>query len=134
MYTSVITKIKKFWGSSKGMENTTINVLGTNYNIIFTSEVEDYPCWEECNGFIDFTVKKIYIRNQWQDPDTMKDMYVFIKKTTRHEIIHAFLYESGLNNDSKRSNSWAINEEMVDWIAIQFPKIKKVFEEVGVIE
>ena len=132
MRTSVITKLKKTWGKTRGMENTSINVLGTKYDIIFTSEAEDYSCWDECNGFIDFTVKKIYVRNEWQDPDLMKDMEAYIRKTTRHEIIHAFLYESGLSNDSKRSNSWATNEEMVDWMAIQFPKIKKVFEEVGV--
>ena len=41
------------------------------------------------------------------------------KKNLRHEIVHAFLFESGLAENSE----WAYNEEMVDWIAKQGPKI-----------
>ena len=53
------------------------------------------------------------------------------KKTLRHELIHAFLAESGLSaNALSNYTSWAENEEMVDWIAIQFPKILEVFKEV----
>lgn len=37
-------------------------------------------------------------------------------------IIHAFLHESGLD-----VCSWAHNEEMVDWLAIQFPKLYEAF-------
>jgi len=29
--------------------------------------------------------------------------------------------------------AWARHEEMVDWIAIQFPKIMKAFQEVGAL-
>ena len=45
----------------------------------------------------------------------------------RHEIVHAFLYESGLDVSSE----WARNEEIVDWIALQTPKLQKAFEEAG---
>lgn len=46
------------------------------------------------------------------------------KKTIRHEIIHAFLNESGLTDCALQPRgSWARNEEMVDWFAIQGPKI-----------
>ncbi len=48
--------------------------------------------------------------------------------TLRHEIIHAFLNESGLTSSSNSVDGWARNEEMVDWIAIQYPKIGKVFQ------
>ena len=57
-----------------------------------------------------------------------KDLKNYQRQVIRHEILHAFLYESGLEG-----NSWAINEEMVDWLAIQFPKIEKAFREVGCI-
>ena len=43
----------------------------------------------------------------------------------RHEIIHAFLYESGMKECSSATQSWVENEEMVDWFAIQIPKIVK---------
>ena len=56
-------------------------------------------------------------------------MESFRKKVARHEIIHAFLYESGLSHNSE----WANNEEMIDWIAIQFSKMLKAFEEIECI-
>lgn len=52
------------------------------------------------------------------------------KKVLRHEIIHAFLRESGLSGNSMQyDGAWAQCEEMVDWIAIQFPKILKAFQD-----
>ena len=52
-----------------------------------------------------------------------------INKVKRHEIIHAFLFESGLAENS----AWAQNEEMVDFFAIQFPKLLKAFETAGAL-
>ena len=66
----------------------------------------------------------------WKDKTTYSKL-VQSKATLRHEIIHAFLYESGLWGSSLASESWALNEEMVDWIANEFPKILKVFRELG---
>lgn len=53
------------------------------------------------------------------------------KDIMRHEIIHAFLDESGLQMSSFASGAWAENEEMADWFALQLPKMVKVFREVG---
>ena len=50
-------------------------------------------------------------------------------KVLRHEIVHAFLDESGLMENAKFDDEHF--EQMVDWIAIQFPKMQKAFEEVG---
>lgn len=49
----------------------------------------------------------------------------FEKKVLRHEIVHAFLFESGIDSSSE----WARNEEIVDWIALQFPKLLDAFKE-----
>lgn len=57
-----------------------------------------------------------------------KDLQSVIKKNTRHELVHAFLWESGLD-----VQSWANNEEIVDWIAIQFNKMLVAFKEADVI-
>ena len=51
----------------------------------------------------------------------------------RHEILHAFLYESGLRENSCTSFAWAENEEMIDWFAIQFPKILKIYGELNIL-
>ena len=56
-------------------------------------------------------------------------MQYFYNQNLRHEIIHAFAYESGLWGDSEGTLAWAQNEEMTDWLAIQFPKMEKVFKE-----
>ena len=50
------------------------------------------------------------------------------KRTIRHEIVHAILFESGLDHNTE----WARNEEVVDWIAIQFPKLLDIFKDIEV--
>lgn len=56
------------------------------------------------------------------------------KEVLRHEIVHAFFDQSGLSDSSLNLDVvWAKNEEMVDWIAIQGPKIYKVWKEVGAV-
>ncbi len=63
------------------------------------------------------------------DLSLFDNLEVYDKQTLRHEIIHAFFAESGLHSDS----DYAENEELVDWIAIQFPKMLKVFQEVDAL-
>lgn len=60
-----------------------------------------------------------------------KDSYA--KSCLRHEIVHAFLNESGLKESASKCDIWSKNEEMVDWIAIQFPKILKVYEQLKIL-
>ena len=57
-----------------------------------------------------------------------------MKKQLRHEIIHAFLSESGLDCNFEHLKQFGHEETMVDWIAIQFPKIYEVYKEVGAID
>ena len=64
--------------------------------------------------------------------ESEKDTYA--KRTLRHEIIHAFLNESGLSDSaSVPVCSWAKHEEMVDWIAIQSPKIFEIFQKLCIL-
>lgn len=80
---------------------------------------------------MDPMAKEILLFNFKQSIDSVKDLVAYQNKVLRHEIIHAFLYESGLWQDSYGSKCWAQNEEMVDWFAIQEPKIHKAFKEAG---
>lgn len=115
--------------------NSQINVLGTIYNIIFKSEEEVAKDMNDdvgvyggyCNGYI----KIIVISNFDKCKDSKEVIKELQNENLRHEIIHAFLNESGLKENSSIAGSWARNEEMVDWFAIQSPKIHKVFEELG---
>lgn len=116
------------------MEKTSkINILGTEYTIEFGT-YKEFPALEHMDGYTDTSIQKIVIDDMSMaegDVDGKKDLVSYRNSVLRHEIVHAFLSESGLANNSNPCNSWATNEEMVDWIAIQFPKMLKAFEEVG---
>lgn len=104
----------------------TVNVLGVEYTIKKSNKVEDLGL-ENCDGYCDHTTKTIVIdtfKHYEELPDALGNMDDYEKKVIRHELVHAFLFESGLS-----ANSWARDEEIVDWIACQFPKMMKVFEE-----
>lgn len=119
------------------MKNKKANILGTEYNIFFVNRSED-DLLKKLDGYCDHTTKKIVICNMFNDKDkenyTITNFHCLIKKTIRHEIIHAFLFESGLAYNSNDIESWAMNEEMVDWIAYQFPKIYEVFKKLDCLE
>lgn len=107
-----------------------INILGTNYKIYFKTEQEE-PLLEGCDGFCDGSVKMIVARDIVNTPpevDDLQDRQYAQDRVLRHEIIHAFLIESGLSTES----DWAENEEMVDYFALQFYKIANVFKELNI--
>lgn len=107
----------------------TVNILGTDYKVICKASDEDYPQLKHWDGFTDSSVKLIVVAKFDEDEMSMIDLEWYEKKILRHEIIHAFLFESGLAENSATSQSWATNEEMVDFFAIQFPKILSIYEE-----
>lgn len=110
-----------------------INILGTNYEVIFKS-IDEEPRLKENWGFTDFHTKEIYIANdiEKETENSCKNLIDFKNKVMRHEILHAFLYESGLRENSNSTVAWAENEEMIDWFAIQIPKIVEVYKELNI--
>lgn len=105
-----------------------VNVLGTKYKILLRSSNED-RLLRESSGYVDRTTKTIVICDK--EPDCEIENFDFHQKSVmRHEIIHAFMEESGLSGNSEHK-SIGIDETMVDWMAIQFPKISKAFKKVG---
>lgn len=116
---------------------TKIKVLGTIYTIEIKDVNEDKRL-EKVEAYTDMYQKKIVITNlktrECFANASLDKIKIITNKLTRHEIIHAFLYESGLDCNSEESCSWAENEEMVDWFAIQSPKIMKAFKELNVEE
>lgn len=102
-----------------------VKILDTEYSIQLLRE-EDDPKLKEADGYTDVTTRRIVVCDR-RSNDVMQvdEPSVIIENVARHEMVHAFLYESGLG-----ANSWADNEEIVDWIAIQFPKMQEAFDEV----
>lgn len=105
-----------------------VNVLGTEYSIISSTSEENNKL-KNCDGYCDNSVKEIVIDSFEPCEMSKKDLRFQKNKVIRHELIHAFLFESGLAENSE----WAMNEEMVDFFAMQFPKMKRTFEDCGVL-
>lgn len=107
-----------------------IKILGTEYEIIRNASVEEYPKLKNCDGYTDQSIKQIVIPEFVKDDMSEEDLEYYTRKVIRHEIVHAFMYESGLDSNSE----YAKNEELIDWIAIQFEKMLAIFIDLDVIK
>lgn len=117
------------------MQDCKINILGSQWKIVYGSENE-YPALKEMDGYMDSSTRTIVVSNMHyaeKQPGAKVNMLEYIRQVTRHEIIHAFLFESGLDVSSSKTDAWAVNEEMVDWFSIQFPKIQRCMQEARVL-
>lgn len=121
------------------MQDLKVNILGTEYRIQKKKYADD-PAFEmhKIDGYCDSYQRLIVYcdlnsDHRWdEEPEETKT--ICEKQTLRHELVHAFLHESGLRESSHGlDHGWAQDEEIVDWIAIQFPKIFKVFEELDLL-
>ena len=112
-----------------------INILGTTYSVFIGIDPEENSSLGGRMGYCIPSSRKIVVADlekveSWkEEPEEGRRMAV--ATTLRHEVIHAFFAESGLWSSSMEVGAWAMNEEMVDWFAIQLPKIIKVFEQLG---
>ena len=113
------------------MRDFKVNILGSEWSVKFGNE-EVYPNLTNVDGYTDLSIREIVVDDMKASQGQIgakADLESYQKQVVRHEIIHAFLLESGLDSNSTNTNNWAVNEEMVDWFAIQSPKIFKVFSE-----
>ncbi len=108
-----------------------VNILGTDYTVEVKDRNEDDNL-SESDGYCDKTTKKIVVAKN-DDESDLGDYDVYLKKITRHEIIHAFMYESGIAENYEHPHQFGQEETIVDWFAIQFPKLLKAFQECNCI-
>lgn len=110
-----------------------INILGSKWSLINRNYEDDILFQQDVLGYTDQSTKTIVIvKNRPNNPHMYNNLDPVVKETIRHEIIHAFLDESGLCECTK--DNWARNEEMIDWFAIQFPKIVKAMNKAKALE
>lgn len=106
-----------------------VNILGAEYTIATGVTEEDdahLASNEEIDGYIDYQTKEIIIKQMPEyNPGLSKDIKSYERLVIRHELAHAFLYESGLTD-------YAADEQLVEWLAVQFPKMAKLFEELNI--
>lgn len=116
--------------------DTFVDILGSEWTIQFRDED---PAFEKAQGYAEPNEKIIIIENvKPTNPNEPLELTEYAqsidqKRVLRHEILHAFLMESGLDANANAVENWATNEEMVDWFAIQSPKIFKVYKELKLI-
>lgn len=107
-----------------------VTILGQKYKLLKGNE-KQYPILEDVNGYADIYAKKIVIDETFTTPEgnfKSERPDLALNHIYRHEIIHAFFTESGVNYNLSNDEE----ELLVDWIALQFPKMQKIFEELGV--
>ena len=105
-----------------------VNILGATYTIYYRDETQD-EYLKTADGYCDKTTKEIVVTKRPSHSE-LGDWEAYSKKVLRHEIIHAFLIESGLCENFEH-HTWGHDETMIDWIAYQFPKILDVYTKVG---
>lgn len=104
-----------------------MNILGTEYKLIIDT---DYCEDAGADGITERYEKKIYMRSVQDMLD--KDSSIQAKQrrydeTLRHEIVHAFLFESGLDK-------YGCDETVVQWMAAKMPQVTQIFKETGCAE
>ena len=100
-----------------------ISVLGQTYEVNTACEelngtTKDGLCYEYD--------KRIEVRPSefmLNDTDSKELKEKRYEEVVRHELVHAFFSESGLDN-------YSIDETLVNWLAMQIPKINKAVDEV----
>jgi hypothetical protein len=105
-----------------------VNILGTDYTIIEQASSNN-PKLEDANGICEIYSKKIVLDYDMLKPHKMlvEQPEQFKNKVLRHEIIHAFFAESGLME-------FCNDELLVDYLAVQLPKMVKAMNEVACLE
>lgn len=120
--------------------NKTIQILGTTWKIEYVKESDFPEIATNCSGNTNDYAKTIQV--VLYDKPSENPLHLvnnpskteFNKCVLRHEIVHAYLYECGLGEDSNKSpEAWAMNEEMVDWFARLSPKIFETFRELDLL-
>lgn len=106
-----------------------VSVLGTNYGIYVDVPESEDDTLKHCSGYCDKTTKRVCVVDFNKDCN-LGDKAEHQKYLLRHELVHALLFESGIGGDTV----WDIDgeehpEHMVEWVAMQFPKMIKLFRE-----
>ena len=114
-----------------------LDILGTQYSVeMFAYDEKPEFKQKSIDGYCDSISKEIAVCEMKTYPGYENETVTYCNavenQVLRHEIVHAFFNESGLQDSTLQySGGWAKNEELVDWIALQAPKLMKAFEEVG---
>ena len=117
------------------MQDCKLEILGSEWSIKFGGK-DKYPNLADNDGYTDTSTKAIVVDDMSKhksDVSEKENMQYYQRQVIRHEIIHAYLAESGLDGNGGYCDHWEFNEEMVDWFAIQLPKIFRTCNELNLL-
>ena len=102
-------------------EGTTFNILGTEYILKYNSK----RCqMNDAVGLCETYSKIIYLDLSASDSiHSVENLYLFFVKVLRHELMHGFFYEMGLD-------CYSHDEVLVDALAIKSDQIMHVLSSV----
>lgn len=105
--------------------NKKLNIFGAEYTIkVYHPEDNEAP--KDVNGLCEVYTKELVIKDYTavEDEKQYKNIYGFVEKVLRHEILHAIFYEAG-------QGKYFEDEDLVDALAVMMPKISKILQEVN---
>ena len=105
------------------MKSFKLDILGTKYNICLDDRGIN-PRFENKVGYCDMFNSEICVDTSINDSrnlDNTKNISEVNRKILRHELTHAFFYESGLEE-------YCRDEILVDFIAVQIKKLMNIIE------
>lgn len=106
---------------AKEVNNKVVNILGTEWTIIVKEKLEEE--YFLADGYCDFKNKQIVVR----------EIALEENRILRHELIHAFLFSSGLGYNFEHKEI-GHEETIVDWFSIMYPKITKIYIELDILD
>lgn len=98
------------------MNKTEISILGKTWSVECVEQPDDYMLSENANGYCDYAKRQIV----WCEQETNELSVSLIL----HELIHAYLFESGIAHDTLFHN-----EEAVNWISKHFRDLAESYNE-----
>ena len=107
------------------MREFKIDIIGSSWEVRLREEHEDERL-KDCSGFTDWTSRTIVMLDV-RKSSNLGRQDVYMRKVLRHEIVHAFMFESGLGDDWTHEQ-YGQEETVVDWIAYQLPKLSATAE------
>lgn len=102
----------------------TINILGTEYRIIDDESIIDDGYDGKVSVF-DPVIRIRPYRCMLESGDSDNEKKACYRETMRHEIFHAAFKEIG-------SEDYMSDERLVQILAVLFPKLNRIFGELGV--
>ena len=99
-----------------------VNILGSEWTVRSATEAEE-PRLDGVNGFTDWTTRTICLEKN--TIGNIGSIETYMKQVIRHEVVHAFMFESGLG-DAFEHKDYGQEETIVDWFAFQMGNIMNV--------